>query len=203
MKRSVHRLVLPPVLIGIHLLLLLPLFLAPPLESLGPSPGLSSDDREPHYRRVHPKHSVPLGILGFVGVHVLKQLAGKIPLPKDPRRMQLAARIEKVVLFSLGIVEELWRWGMVRLLIRIEGGKGGFRGRGELWDLAFGSWDGGAADDYGIGGEMNTKYPTIWEAVYFMGWTWSVVETSVCTPLSECWSADFAENKTSRGRFSK
>ncbi|KAI5818383.1 hypothetical protein BZA77DRAFT_243756 [Pyronema omphalodes] len=93
--------------------------------------------------------------------------------------MQLAARIEKIVLFSLGIMEELWRWGMVRLLIRIEGGKGGFRGRGGLWDLAFESWDGGAPDDYGIGGEMNTKYPTIWEAVYFMGWTWSVVETSL------------------------
>jgi hypothetical protein len=183
MKSSVHRFILPPVLLGVHLLLLLPLFLAPHIENPGQEPERESQDdgQEPLLQRLHLKHSIPLGVLGFAGVHVLKQLAGEVPLPKDPRRIQLAARIEKSVLFGLGVVEEIWRWGVVRVLIRLEGGKGGFRGRGELWDLLYASLMGtvATADEFGVVSPTNTKYPTIWEAVYLMGWIWSLVETVV------------------------
>jgi hypothetical protein len=171
MKSSVHRFILPPVLLGVHLLLLLPLFLAPHIENPGQEPERESQDdgQEPLLQRLHLKHSIPLGVLGFAGVHVLKQLAGEVPLPKDPRRIQLAARIEKSVLFGLGV------------LIRLEGGKGGFRGRGELWDLLYASLMGtvATADEFGVVSPTNTKYPTIWEAVYLMGWIWSLVETVV------------------------
>ncbi|KAF8245408.1 hypothetical protein K440DRAFT_634574 [Wilcoxina mikolae CBS 423.85] len=189
MKPSVHRFILPPVLLGVHLLLLLPLFLAPQVENPGQAPVQESqedDGQEPLLQRLHLKYSIPLGLLGFAGVHVLKQLAGEVPLPKDPRRIRLAARIEQSVLFGLGVVEEIWRWGVVRVLITLEGGKGGFRGRGELWDLLYASWMGNggaaaalAADGFGIVSPTNTKYPTIWEGVYLMGWTWSLVETAL------------------------
>ena len=165
------------------MLLLLPLVLAPPpLDGRPDDPAAPPPDRAPERERLlvrlHAKQSAPLALLGFVGVHVLRQLAGAVPLPRDPRRLRLAARIEWSVLFALGVVEELWRWAIARLLIRLLGGKGGFRGRGELWDLAsagrlFGVRRGGSAL------AANTKYPSIWEAVYAMGWTWSLVETAV------------------------
>lgn len=180
MKPLVHKFILPPVLVGLHALLLLPLFFAPPPEHLGnPQHELlqshSSDgsEREPLMRRLHLKDAIPIGVVGFVGVHVLRRLAGMVPLPKDPRRTRLAARIEKGVLFALGVVEEVWRWGLVRLLIKAIGGKGGFRGRGELWGLSY----------VGLAGEEETfavARPSIWEAVYLMGWIWSAVETVVC-----------------------
>jgi hypothetical protein len=174
MKSRVHKFILPPLVLGLHGLLLLPLFLAPPDERLQRPPeflwshvrGNGDEDREPLLRRLHPRFSIPLGILGFVGVHVLKQLAGKVPLPQDPRRARLAANIERAVLFSLGVAEELWRWALVRVLIKLLGGQGGFRGRGELWD-------------FDVESPEDTKYPNIWEAVYLMGWFWSLLEAAV------------------------
>lgn len=190
MKPSVHRYVLPPVLLGVHLLLLLPLVLAPPAQDDARRPDdlAGPPDRAPEHERLlarlHPMQSGPLALLGFVGVHVLKQMAGAVPLPRDPRRLRLAARIEWSVLFALGVVEELWRWAIVRLLIWLLGGKCGFRGRGQLWDLA--STGRLVAVRRGSALAVNTKYPSIWEAVYAMGWTWSLVETAVCSALPVC-----------------
>jgi len=185
MKPLVHKLILPPVLVGLHALLLLPLFFAPPPVHLGnpqhelllPPQIPDDDEREPLIRRLHLEAAIPMAAVGFVGVHVLRRLAGKIPLPKDPRRTRLAARIEKGVLFTLGVVEEVWRWGLVRILVALIGGKGGFRGRGDVWDLSYG-W--GGDEDFELVGASKTNYPSIWEAVYLMGWTWSAVETVVC-----------------------
>lgn len=154
MKVSTHRYILPLVLLGIHALLLLPLGL--------PSPGVL------RCGGVHAGYSVLLGVLGFAAVHASKQLAGKVPLPKDPRRKRLAQGIELAVLFSMGIVEEVWRWGLVRVLVSSEGGEGGYRGiacLGWAWD------DGGGSGD---------SRPSIWKMVYFMGWVWSFVECTVC-----------------------
>jgi hypothetical protein len=177
MKPLVHKFILPPLVLGLHGLLLLPLFLAPPDERLQRPPEFlrshirghdDDDEREPLLRRLHPKFAIPLGILGFVGVHILKQLAGKVPLPQDSRRARLAANIERAVLFSLGVAEELWRWALARGLIKLLGGQGGFRGRGELWDF-----------DVVQSPPENARYPNIWEAVYLMGWFWSLLEAAV------------------------
>ncbi|KAI5777517.1 hypothetical protein EDC01DRAFT_724314 [Geopyxis carbonaria] len=65
---------------------------------------------------------------------------------------------------------------MVRILVKAEGGAGGFRGRGELWDLAGNNLTTGGLD---LAGQFNTKYPSIWEGVYLMGWVWSLVECGV------------------------
>jgi hypothetical protein len=154
MKVSTHRYVLPPVLLAIHAILLLPLSLPPRVFRCG---------------GVHAGYSVPLGMLGFAVVYASKQLAGKVPLPKDPRRKRLAQGIELVVLFSMGIVEEVCRWGLVRALVGLEGGEGGFRGTAFLGL----GWE----DDGGGTG------PSIWKGVYFMGWVWSLVECTVCRIL--------------------
>ena len=113
--------------------------------------------------RLQPQYSVPLGVLGIVVMVVLKQAAGAIPLPRGNR--QLAAGLGAAVMFVLGVAEEVWRWGLVRVLVTMEGGKGGFRGSGEPWDLAV--------------GPASAEHPSIWEAVYLMGWVWSLVECVV------------------------
>ncbi|KAA8894340.1 hypothetical protein FN846DRAFT_421504 [Sphaerosporella brunnea] len=184
MKPFVHKFIHPPLVLGLHGLLLLPLFLAPPDERLQRPPEFLrahdreyDDEREPLLVRLHPKFSIPFGILGFIGVHILKQLAGKVPLPQDPRRARLAANIEKAVLFALGVAEEVWRWGLARILIKLLGGQGGFRGRGPLWDLFI---SGEPQEQlFGVVSPDNTKYQSIWEAVYLMGWFWSVLEATV------------------------
>lgn len=175
MQPLFHKLALPPILIGIHVVVLLPLFFAPPLEHPGdellpPDAHRRTPDQpqDSFVGRLQPKFSVPFGVSGFLVVFVFKQLAGKVPLPKDPRNVRLASAIECTILFLLGVLEEIWRWGLVRILIRLQGGGGGFRGRGELWDLEKVLWN--------ETGSMNTNYPSIWEAVYFMGWSWSVME---------------------------
>lgn len=195
MKPSTHHYVLPPVLLGIHAVLLLPLILSPatlrPPQFPDPDghswPGYGSD---PKYRdcksklgRLYLHYSIPLGIVGIVGVYLSKQLAGKVPLPKDPQRKRLAQAIEWGVLFGMGVMEEIWRWGLVRLLVRLEGGHGGFRGTGYPRDpppeADYGSvgviWK-EAAKFVGVSQEL----PSIWEGLYLMAWVWSVIECLVC-----------------------
>ena len=104
-------------------------------------------------------------------VYALKQFAGKVPLPKNPRRKRLAQGIELGVLFSMGVVEEVLRWGLVRILVGLEGGAGGYRGQATCsvleW-IATGNAEG-----------SGRTCPSIWEGVYFMGWIWSFVECMV------------------------
>lgn len=104
-------------------------------------------------------------------VYALKQFAGKVPLPKDPRRKRLAQGIELGVLFSMGVVEEVLRWGLVRILVGLEGGAGGYRGQATCSVL---EWIAG-----GNAGGGGRTCPSIWEGVYFMGWIWSFVECMV------------------------
>ena len=166
MKRASHKYVLPTLLLGLHALLLLPVLLAKPHADAPKRPQLHAllelEDgaEETLWERLHTQYSMPLGVGAFVIIHGVKQLMGMIPLPTDPRRRSLARFIEHAVLFGSGCLEEVWRWAVVRILVKLEGGSGGFRGRGELWDL-------------------NTKYPSIWEGVYLLGWTWSLVEAGV------------------------
>lgn len=207
MRPFVHKFILPPVLLGIHAVLLLPIFLARSLSTENPhgsrtpgearydplSPSLETSGAprggERHnnlLKRLQLQHSILFGVLGFVVIHVLKQFAGKIPLPNDPRRLWLAAKIEKLILLALGIVEEIWRWGLVRTLIKVEGGGGGFCGRDDdLWNPAT-HWsypwlqrqnvDAGAQRTMLAETHNSEGYPGIWETVYVMGVSWSLVE---------------------------
>lgn len=189
MKPSTHRYVLPPVLLGIHAVLLLPLILSPtrlrpphfPDFGEHPRPTYDSGSKYWDYRSrlagLYLQYSIPLGIIGIVGVYVSKQLAGSVPLPKDERRKRLAQVIEWAVLFGMGVIEEVWRWGLVRLLISFEGGHGGFRG-GEPYEDSLDKkfWAGSAAAIAGV----SLEAPSLWEGLYLMGWMWSVVECLVC-----------------------
>lgn len=179
MKPSTHRYVLPPVLLGIHAVLLLPLMLSPTRLRPPHFPDFGGHPRPVHPTntkywdygsRLYLQYSIPLGIIGIVGVYVSKQLAGNVPLPKDERRKRLAQMIEWGVLFGMGVIEEVWRWGLVRLLVSFEGGHGGFRG-GEPFEDSL-------EKKFWVG--VNLEPPSLWEGLYLMGWMWSVVECLVC-----------------------
>lgn len=188
MKPSTHRYVLPPVLLGIHLILLLPLILSPTKlrqphfpnsegrlwPGYGPEPGYF--DHRSRLVKLCPQYSIPLGIIGILGVYFSKQLAGKIPLPKDERRKRLAQVIEWSVLFGMGVMEEVWRWGLVRLLILLEHGHGGYRGRASSSGKSEGI---GTAEFV----EISSEYLSLWEGLYLMGWVWSLIECLVCKIL--------------------
>lgn len=187
MKPSTHRYVLPPVLLGIHAVLLLPLILSParlrpphfPDFGEHPRPTYDPGPKYWGYRSrlagLYLQYSIPLGIIGIVGVYISKQLAGRVPLPKDERRKRLAQVIEWGVLFGMGVIEEVWRWGLVRLLISFEGGHGGFRGGQLLKDSLEKFW---ASSTAATG--VSLEAPSLWEGLYLMGWMWSVVECLVC-----------------------
>lgn len=180
MKRDSHRYILPGYLLSLHAVLLFPLLLGTshlsPVDgghyanSTTSNLGLDVDvsveeDYAPpsRWQRLHTHHSIPLAIAAFLLIHYTKKLLGFIPLPTDERRARLAWWIENAVLFGSGCLEELWRWGVVRLLVHLLGGSGGWGGRGALWMYA-------------------KREPSLWEAVYLLGWTWSLVEASVSLP---------------------
>ena len=143
-----HTIVLPPILLTIHGILLLPLL----LPTLVHSP-------------LYLQYSVPLGFMGFVVVLVTKQLAVKVPLPTDPRRKRLAEALEWTVLSLVGFFEEVWRWGVVRILVNLEGGQSGY---------GTGPW---------IQDKERSSYITpgiiLWKSVYLMGWLWCCIESGV------------------------
>jgi len=147
-----HRIILPPILLVIHGILLIPLFLP-----ISPHGNELSIEGLP----LHLQYSIPLGVIGFVVVMVTKQLAVKIPLPKDPRKKWLAEGLEWTVLFLVGFLEEVWRWGMVRILVNLEGGDGGY---GTV------SWM----------RPISASGGRLWKGVYFMGWVWCCIESGVC-----------------------
>ncbi|PWW74498.1 hypothetical protein C7212DRAFT_358776 [Tuber magnatum] len=68
----------------------------------------------------------------------------------------------------MGLAEEVLRWGLVRVLVGLEGGAGGYRGQAAC---SLVEWVAGE----NTGGSGRTC-PSIWEGVYFMGWIWSFVE---------------------------
>lgn len=83
----------------------------------------------------------------------LKQIAGRIPLPALRRRRKLAEWLEVGILFGMGVLEEVLRYGVVQLLMKMH--------------------DDAGVDPKGIG-----KRPG-WETAYLMGWVWSLVECAV------------------------
>lgn len=97
---------------------------------------------------------------------ITKQLAEKIPLPKDPRRKRFAEGLEWAVLFLVGFLEEIWRWGVVRILVNLEGGEGGYGNLSWLHMIKVANED--------VSGS------NIWKGVYFMGWVWCCIESGVC-----------------------
>ncbi|KAF8473374.1 hypothetical protein BDZ91DRAFT_790136 [Kalaharituber pfeilii] len=99
---------------------------------------------------------------------VIKQLAVKIPLPKDPRRKQLADGIEWTILFLVGFFEEAWRWMIVRFLVAVAGGDGGY-GTGP-WAKVVNSEPASLLID------TPNNPDKIWKEVYFMGWVWCLFE---------------------------
>lgn len=114
------------------------------------------------------RYSVPFGFAGIAGVWISKQLAGNIPLPKDPRRKLLAMWLESSVLFGIGVLEEIWRYGLVRLLVGYMGGHGGYRGSTVM-----------SRDEGDFEGDFEGP-PTLWEGLYVMAWVWSIFECLVC-----------------------
>lgn len=152
-----HTIILPPILLTIHGILLLPLFL----------PTLIHDHRIPGGNSpLYLQYSIPLGFTGFVVVLVTKQLAVKVPLPTDPRRKKLAEALEWTVLSLVGFFEEVWRWGVVRILVNLEGGQGRYGTGPWIWDKEWFSY--------------NTSGIILWKSVYLMGWLWCCIESGVC-----------------------
>ena len=70
----------------------------------------------------------------------------------------------------LGVIEEVWRWGLVRLLVQLEGGKGGYAGSLNGFSLVL--------NEETPKDETPSK-PEIWGGVYLMCWTWSLIESIV------------------------
>ena len=161
-----HRIVLLPILLAIHSILLIPLFLP-----TSPHGNELSIEGLP----LHLQYSIPLGVIGFIVVMVTKQLAVKIPLPKDPRKKRLAEGLEWTVLFLVGFLEEVWRWGVVRILVKLEGGDGGY-GTVSWIQMIRAKAEDLIAFEYASGGRL-------WKGVYFMGWVWCCIESGVCMNL--------------------
>ncbi|KAI9845974.1 MAG: hypothetical protein M1837_004380 [Sclerophora amabilis] len=171
MRLSVHRYILAPTILAAHGFLLLPALLARPPKSEVPTPSLVT--------RLHPQWAIPFGILAFLVIHAVRWLAGGFPLPQDRRRRALASRIEWGLLFLLGVFEELWRWVLVRVLVELEGGRGGYAGTTAGLSRP-GNMRGLAETD------AEPRRLGIWEGVYLMCWTWSLVEAAVLTSGLVC-----------------
>ena len=163
MRRSIHRYVIPPVYIILHGVLLLPLLL-----------GYKTDPTQsniPLRDRIHYELSIPLGASLFVLTTLLRYFAGHFLFPRLQANQQTLANIEWIVLYVIGSSEEIFRWIAVRILVRVEGGEGGFGGEGiekptraihDLFQLS----------------SVEVK-PGLWEGVYVMCWIWSLLECPV------------------------
>lgn len=162
MRRSFHRYVLPLLLILLHLLVAVP--------ALIPSQSRSDDNsrRSPLPQRLHPHYAIPFGIGGFLVSHIVRVGASHFPLPRQRRLRQIARRLEWILLFLLGVTEEFWRWTMVRIVLHLEGGKGGYAG---------------SMNGLSTGGEGGPQNPItkadLWGGIYLMSWTWCLVESLV------------------------
>ncbi|KAF3939921.1 hypothetical protein ABW19_dt0203512 [Dactylella cylindrospora] len=158
MRKSLHRYLAPQMLLVLHALLLLPI-LVPyrPDNSIPESPlqvALGSA-----------RYSVPFACFAFVSVALFRLIIGSwFSSPSG-------SHAEWVALFCLGVLEEAVRWGLVRTLVVYEGGGDGYGAK--------------HSDPKGHGYSLvhETVVPTsvevepgIWEGVYLMGWSWSVLE---------------------------
>ena len=162
-----HYFFLPPILLTIHGVLLLPVFL-PPWPEGAQSPPVGKNGA------LNLNTSILYGVAGFFGVVVAKQLAVRIPLPKSPGRVRLTAGLEWTILYMLGFLEEVWRWCIVRVMLRLEGRGDGFAG----------STQERVTSEISEG--MLIIGDGIWKELYLMGWIWCLIESGVCMlPLSD------------------
>lgn len=152
MKISTHRYILPPVLLGIHLVLLLPLVASRPDLRAFSGPNAPQHPTSTLYIR----NALSFGFAGFAFAYLLKQIVGRIPLPSTHRRRRLAEWLERAMLFGMGAVEEVWRYGVVHVLVHMQSK---------------------SDDPSGV----TRVYRAGWETVYLMGWVWSIIECSVRT----------------------
>ncbi|RPA79635.1 hypothetical protein BJ508DRAFT_308119 [Ascobolus immersus RN42] len=158
MKTFTHRYLLPPILVSIHALFLIPILIPLKIEHEQPSSPSDSnhealdaqDDVATQPKALNFTHAVYFGIASFAFVYILKQIAGRIPLPASRSRRQLAIWMELVILFTMGALEEIWRWGVVHLLVNTEMGI--------------------------VGSEHFGSARPIWRTIYAAGWVWSLVE---------------------------
>jgi hypothetical protein len=162
MKTFTHRYILPPILVSIHALFLIPVLIPLHVEPGRPPTQSDSnldvpdspDDVATPPSQLNLVHAVYFGVASFVFAHILKQIGGRIPLPTSRNWRQLAIWIELVILFAMGSLEEIWRWGVVHLLVNTEMGSAG--------SAHFGS------------------ARPIWRTIYAVAWVWSLVECAVC-----------------------
>ena len=161
MRQIIHRYILPPYYLVLHIVLLVPLFLPNKTDPLEPE--------LPLLRRLSVKYAVPLGVLLYFVVASIRNIAGHFPLPQGQNRRVLAARLEWAILFAVGFVEEALRWVVVKVLVYIAGGEGGFGGMGKF----------SHQDSNWVGTRSVEVKSGIWEGVYLMCWIWSLLELPV------------------------
>jgi len=167
MRQIIHRYILPPYFLILHAVLLIPLLLPDKTNSLLPEVPLS--------QRLNAEYAIPLGLLLYLGLTLIRSIAGHLPLPQSPNRRVLAARLEWMILFSVGLVEEFVRYAVVRILVDIEGGEGGFGGvRAPSNEVR---------DTWMLPQSIEVKNG-IWEGIYLMSWIWSFLELPVCASHS-------------------
>ncbi|KAI9816140.1 MAG: hypothetical protein M1832_005147 [Thelocarpon impressellum] len=167
MRPSLHHHVLPPVFLAIHVVIAIPALLPVARPAPDDAPAAAAPTL---WQRLHPAFAVPVGVLAFAVIHAVRLLASRSPLPQHRRRRRLAARLERALLFLLGVVEEVWRWLLVRLIVQLEGGKGGYAG--SMNGLSNG---GDASRPLLLSSGPSRE--EIWGGVYLMCWTWSFVES--------------------------
>ncbi|KAF3128655.1 hypothetical protein TWF594_011551 [Orbilia oligospora] len=160
MRQNFHRYLLPPAFLTVHALLLLPILIPyRPDNSPNPESSLQVALNSARY-------ALPLACIAFGTTSGLRLLARSQALSPSESRVAWA------VLFSLGVAEEVVRWGVARYLSDLEGGGGGYgaknpapkRGRPIPGTMAF------------FHASSVEVEPGIWEGIYLMGWLWSALE---------------------------
>ncbi|KAK6505319.1 hypothetical protein TWF481_007225 [Arthrobotrys musiformis] len=161
MRQSFHRYLLPPALLIVHALLLLPILIPyKPDNSPNPESSLQVALNSARY-------AFPLACVAFATTYGLRLLARSQALSPSE------SRVAWVVLFSLGVAEEVLRWSIVRYLSNLEGGGGGYGAKNPEPKHRPPSIPGTKTLLHATSVEVE---PGIWEGVYLMGWLWSALE---------------------------
>ncbi|KAI9675523.1 MAG: hypothetical protein M1829_003327 [Trizodia sp. TS-e1964] len=155
MRPFIHHYVLPPVFLTIHALLLLPLLLWKPVSDSNSGPHQPSN---PTKTRWHLLLSLPIGVAALLVMVAVRKVISSFPIPVERRRRRLAKYLEWSMLFALGVIEEFWRWGLVRIVLHLEGGKGHY---GEMNPTGY----------------LLAKNDSVWRGVYIMCWAWGFIES--------------------------
>lgn len=160
MRQSFHRYLLPPAILIVHALLLLPILIPYRPDN---SPNTESSLQ---VALNSARYAFPLACIAFATTCGLRLLARSQSLSPSE------SRVAWVALFSLGVAEEVVRWGVARYLSDLEGGGGGYgaknpepkRGRPIPGTKVF------------LHATSVEVEPGIWEGIYLMGWLWSALE---------------------------